>query len=257
MCVNIKAKQVNMITKNKYVQGIKVRYSEMDFNLTLKPSALLNFLQDLASINAEELGFGYSFVSSHNLGWFLLKYRIEFDEYPSGVYDLQIKTEPRGYAKLFAYRDFEIYNSDKLLGRAASIWSLVDLNTHALQPVGAVLDNINMPPYQKREADLNFEKIRPLSKVDIQKIFEIRFDDIDVNQHVNNCNYIIWALEPLAYEFRASKKIKTLDIMFKKEIKYGHKITSQIEFINENETNHILKCAETSEDLCSLHILWS
>ena len=98
--------------KRVFEVPVKVRYSEMDYDLGLKPSALMLFLQDLASDNAEQLGFGYTFVREHNLAWFLLKYHMEFDEYPSGTYDLTIKTEPRGYNKLFAFRDFEFYKDE-------------------------------------------------------------------------------------------------------------------------------------------------
>ena len=42
-------------------ENFKLRYSEIDCTHTLKPQVLLNFMQDLASDNAEEFGFGYSF----------------------------------------------------------------------------------------------------------------------------------------------------------------------------------------------------
>lgn len=62
-----------MINKEKcFDKNIHINYSDMDYNLVLKPSALLNFLQDLASDNAEQLGFGYSTTYPKNLGWFCL-----------------------------------------------------------------------------------------------------------------------------------------------------------------------------------------
>ena len=64
-----------------FEENVKVRYSEMDYDLVLKPSALLQFMQDMASDNAESLGFGYSYIVKHNLAWFLLKYRLEFEDY--------------------------------------------------------------------------------------------------------------------------------------------------------------------------------
>lgn len=239
-----------------YSEDIKVKYSEMDYRLALKPSSLLNFLQDLASKNAEELGFGYSFIIKKNLGWFLLKYRMEFDDYPIGVYDLTLKTEPRGANKLFAYRDFELYENEKKLGRVSSVWSLVDMESRALAPVLSTINSANMPLYEKRDSDLNFQKIKPLSKIDIEKLYDIRFDDLDVNCHVNNCNYIIWALEPLSFEFRSSHKIKTIDMNFKKEVKFGVKIISQVELISENLTTHVIKNADTNEELCLVSVEW-
>lgn len=92
---------------NGYVENINVKYSEMDYNKALKPFSLLNYLQDIASKNAEDLGFGYSFITPKNIAWFLLKYHMEFNTYPVDVKNLTLKTQPRGYNKLFAYRDFE------------------------------------------------------------------------------------------------------------------------------------------------------
>lgn len=241
----------------EFFEDIKVKYSEMDYNLALKPSALLNFLQDLASENAEQLGFGYSCITKKGLAWFLLKYRMEFEEYPISVYDLKLKTEPRGYNKIFAFRDFELFEGTKLLGRVNSCWSLVDVNSGHIVPVETALEgNLSMPPYQKRENDLGFSKIKPLEKIDIEKTFEIRFDDIDVNKHANNENYIIWAFEPLSFEFKSTHRLKTLDIIFKKEIKFGHKVLSSIEFVNAKHTVHILKNADTGEDLCLVNAEW-
>ena len=59
---------------NGYEEKISLKYSEIDQNLSMKPFALLNFLQDIASKNAEDLGFGYSFIHPKNYAWFLLKY---------------------------------------------------------------------------------------------------------------------------------------------------------------------------------------
>ena len=118
---------------------INIRYSDLDFDKTLKPFSLLNFFQDIASDNAERLGFGYSFIYPQNLMWVLLKYRIEFNEYPSDIQDLVLRTEPRGCNKLFAYRNFELLSGDKVLAKASSTWSLVDFKTMSIVNVESVI----------------------------------------------------------------------------------------------------------------------
>ena len=226
----------------------------MDCTLALKPYALLNFLQDIASNSAEQLGFGYSYMYPKNLAWFLIKYRMEFTDYPVGIYNLTIKTKPRGYNKLFAYRDFEIYNNDKLLGKISSVWSIIDTNTHSLTLIQNVIQNPNMPQYQKQENDLTFSKIPTLTKVDNELGFHVRYNDLDVNKHANNGNYITWTLETLDYDFLSNHKIKTLDMYFKKEAKYNEKIISEVE-IKDNITTHRLKNAN-DEDLCLVECEW-
>ena len=240
-----------------FEEDVKIRYSEMDYDTVLKPSALLQFLQDLASDNAESLGFGYSFIVKQNLAWFLLKYRIEFNDYPKGLYKLHIKTEPRGYNKIFAFRDFEIKSENKVIGRASTTWAMVDLKSKNMANVSEILkDNPYMVQFEKRDTDLVYGKVKPPQNIQIEKIFEIRFDDLDVNRHVNNANYIVWAFEPLNFEFRKSKKLKSLDIVFKKEITYGNKVLSQVEII-DNKTVHILKNSDTQEDLCLICAEWT
>ena len=239
-----------------YAKKYPICYHEMDFNRALKPSALMNFLQDMATENAEMLGFGPSFVFPRNYAWFLIKYRMEFDEYPSVLDDLVIKTEARGISKIIASRDFEICTPDnKRLGRVASNWMMIDLSNKSILPLTKVVDF--MAAFQKRESDLQFEKISALSKVDFEKTFEIRFDDIDVNQHVNNANYIVWAFEALPYEFKSTHRLKTLDIVYKKEIAYGHNVISQVDFDEKNKTStHALKNATTDEELCFVCAKW-
>ncbi len=244
-----------MIT-NGYEEKIIVKYSETDQNLAMKPYALLNFLQDIASKNAEDLGFGYSYIKPKNYAWFLIKYRMEFEEYPFDIQELILKTEPRGYNKLFAYRDFELHRENKLLARMHSMWSLVDINTRTIAPIATVIpDNPNMIQFQKRDDDMSFAKISAVEKADIEKEFEVRYNDLDVNGHANNGNYIVWALEPLSFEFKNVHKIKTIDMIYKKEAKFGEKLISQIEYKTDNITAHRLKNAE-GDDLFLLQCQW-
>lgn len=242
--------------QNGYEENITVKYSELDQNLAMKPFALLNFLQDIASKNAEDWGFGYSYIHPRNYAWFLIKYRMEFEEYPFDIQELTLKTEPRGYNKLFAYRDFELYSNKKLLGRMHSMWSLVDINSRSIIPVStAIPNNPKMVQFQKREDDLSFEKIAPLKNPTLEKEFEVRYNDLDVNGHANNGNYIVWAFEPLSFEFKNTHKIKTLDMVYKKEAKFGEKFTSKIEILDNNKTLHYLQNND-GEDLFQLQCTW-
>ena len=242
--------------QNGYEEKITVKYSETDQNLAMKPFALLNFLQDIASKNAENLGFGYSFIHPKNYAWFLIKYRMEFEEYPFDIQELTLKTEPRGYNKLFAYRDFELFRGEKLLGRMHSMWSIVDIDFRSIVPVKNVIpENPYMTQFEKREDDLAFAKISTIMNPTLEKEFEVRYNDLDVNGHANNGNYIVWAFEPLSFEFKNNHRINTLDMIYKKEARFGEKLVSQIEFKDEKTTLHRLQNSE-GEDLFLLECCW-
>lgn len=243
---------LNSIYENSY----KIRYSELDCALKLKPSSLLQLLQDIASEDAQNKNFGYSYLISKNLGWFLLKYHIEFFDIPKGICDIKIQTESRGYNKFFAFRDFEIFHNDHSIARATTTWGLIDLNTKSIENIAEIFkNNNNISHFEKRENDLKYNKIAPIQKIENKKEFEVRFDDLDVNWHVNNSNYILWAFETLDFDFRKNKKLKTLDMIFKKEAKYDNVISCEVQIINDT-TLHSIKNKETNEELCLIQAIW-
>lgn len=243
--------------KNGYSEKITIKYSETDQNLAMKPYSLLNFLQDIASKNANEWGFGYPCLHPKNYGWFLIKYRMEFEEYPFDVQELTLTTEPRGFNKLFAYREFDLRRGEKLLARMFSQWCVIDMANRSMMPViDAVGENPHMTLHEKREDDLKFARITPVTNPSLEKEFEVRYNDLDVNGHANNGNYIVWAFEPLSFEFRNTHNMKTVDMVFKREARFGEKFISQVEFLEENKTTHRLINSE-GEDLFLLECEWT
>ena len=234
-----------------FTQDYQVRYSEMDYNKGLKPSALFNFLQDVATNAANKCHFGYKEVTERNLEWFLLKYHMEFQNYPVDIKDLFIKSEARGYNRFFAHRDFELYNKKELVGRILSHWALVNIEDKSMvapQNIFSQFDKV-----KKREDDISFNKVHEPERVDYTEEFKIRFDDIDVNQHVNNANYIVWAFETLPKDFKDTHNIKTLDMVFKKEIKFGNNVVSEAQ-VDDNLAKIVVKNKDTNDELCAVNV---
>ena len=77
---------INFDAENKYIlEGTyQVSMSEKDMHYALKPAVLLNFMQDLAakSIDKIDTDLSCDALLAKGLGWFLIRYRIEFDDYP-------------------------------------------------------------------------------------------------------------------------------------------------------------------------------
>ena len=232
-----------------------LRCYEKDFNSRLKPVSILNFMQDSASVNAENLGFGESFVFEKNLAWFVLKYRIEIFNQLTDPNSISVETQSRGAARLFAYRDFEFYNDGEMFARAASQWALVNFDTKKMVKPQDEMKTLDI--YEKKEYDLEFDKIPALTEVSTQKEFEILFDNIDMNKHVNNTNYLAWALETLDFEFKCKFVAKNIDMYFKHDISYGGRILAQTQILDEGLiTNHSIKNAQTGDELCAIKVEW-
>lgn len=244
-----------MIKELMTEKSYEIKYYEQNLKNELKESSLLNFLQDIATVSAESLGFGPSFVFSNNYAWFILKYHIELERPIRNMELILLRTAPRGANRLYAYRDFEIYTKeDEKIGSASSLWALIDMNEKKMMPMEKSIPF--MIKYEKKESDMGFDKIPPIENPDYTKNFEVKFDDVDVNQHANNANYIIWALETLPHEFRKKMNVKTIDIKYRKEVSMGASILSTA-VICENVSVHVLCDADTQEEVCAVKFKWN
>jgi len=237
-------------TRKKY----KISHYELNTNSVLKESMFMLFLQDIATENAEINGFGYTWTSENNLGWFLLKYRIELSYYPKNFDYIEIETMSRGINKLFAMREFTIYSPNgETIGKVMSTWALIDMNTKSM--VSPLKISSNFGIYEKREDDLTFNKIHMPEIYNYEKSFDVRFDDLDINHHANNTNYISWALESLPYEYRKEHSIKNLDIQLKKDISIGETVLSKAH-MDKNHTIHLIQNKNTGDELGIISIDW-
>ncbi len=236
-----------------------VSISEKDCRNMVKPVVIFNYMQDLAanSIDTYDSKFSCEELLKRNQGWFLIRYGIEFDDYQGDIKELKVHTECRGAQKMATYRDFEVFDNqtgDRIL-RASSSWFIVDLAKKSV--VNIQQEYPDFLKFEKRENDIVLKKLRPIDRIDAEKVFHVRYDDLDINKHVNNTVYIGWALEALDYDFRSSHKLKTLDIYFKHEVSYGEDIKSQVKYDSENSvTEHLIKNAATGDDLCLLEMKW-
>lgn len=251
MAIIINSKNERYTLEKNYTVSI----SEADRQYAIKPAVLLNYMQNLAadSIDKYNHKFCWDELYKNGRGWFIIRYRIEFDNYPAGLDNILIRTESRGCQRLNAYRDFEGYNpkTGERLFRAASCWFIVNLNDKSV--VNIKQEYPEFFDYVKREDDLTLRKLHTIETSDFEKLFHVRYDDLDINGHVNNTVYVTWALEALDYKFRSSHKLKTLDIYFKHEVKYRDDILSLVQFTpKNNSTIHVIKNAQTGEEVCLL-----
>lgn len=200
-----------ILVENRTLQAYQCdRYGNM------RPLILMNELQGMGDKHAEKLGVGYEYCQSHGMAWVVTHYLVDIIEMPTEREELKIMTWPSCQDALRATRDFEIRGADdRLLVRATSQWVLIDMARR--RPLR--LDE-NLPRWLINECrawDRTFEKFPDFEPTKTHKM-KCRFDDIDVNQHINNAVYAVWATESVGYEYRNQHKLKSIELNFKREI---------------------------------------
>lgn len=182
----------------------------------VRPLILMNELQSMGDRHAEMLGCGRTHCLEQDVAWVVMYYLVDILELPREGEELTISSWPACQDPLRATRDFEIRGADdRLMVRASSQWILIDMARR--RPVALAPHLSPELVMDERAYSCAFEKF-PDFETTKTHIMKCRFDDIDVNQHINNAVYAVWATESVGYEYRNTHKLRKIDMQFKKEI---------------------------------------
>ena len=110
-------------------------------------------------------------------------------------------------------------------------------------------------PDRERAIEDSFPKLPQPVKPDIEKHFDVRLHDLDINQHVNNVKYIEWALESIPLNIWNAKMISSLEITFRSETRYGESVTVQTENRNDCFIHRIIS-EKDQRSLALLRTRW-
>ncbi len=203
---------------------------EVDPNSRLAAPALLGFLMEAAGHSADALGVSIPQLEARSLTWMLSRLRVRLREHPGWRDSLTVETWPRGFARLFALRDFRLRRDGRVIGEAASAWLMIDLvRRRPVRPESSGDWTRMTRPERALEVDL--EKLPPFPEAPGDGAREtelsVRYCDLDVNLHATSLRYAEWLLESLPAELLATSVPGELDLDFQNEVGAGERILSR------------------------------
>lgn len=208
----------------------RVRSAECDRFNQMRLRSLFNLFQDAADLNAENIGFGYSFCLQNNLTWMGAGYHLKINRLPRRDEEFVLSSWPVESTGLTAVRDFELKTIDgEVLLLASSSWILIDLERKRPVSIQKYLDGFVL--FKERVFDADLKKILLPEDLPFICYQLVREDDIDINQHVNNAVYPSWILDAIPIDFLTTHDLQELKIQFKQGALKENKIaiSSKIE----------------------------
>ncbi len=193
---------------------------EADANQLMRPTAMLDLMQEAANVNASTLGFGYDEMISSNTAWVLSRIYVKFLNTPKWRQEVNLKTWHKGVAKLFYLRDFILSDKEENpLVLATTSWLIIDMNTRrlvrnsdlalsdtAMHAIETPADKVVLP------VDVEPELVRK---------HPVTWSEIDTNGHVNNVKYAVWAIDAVMPEDIKVRPLKELLINYDAEVMPG------------------------------------
>lgn len=221
-----------------YIGDFKVRTSEIDAGKTLKITSFVQLMQECSMQNVIQLKLSVWDLEQDQLSWVLLKKDIVINRFPLVGEQIRIKTYPSGFHRIFAYRDFIVYDhEDNIIATASSTWGLMHTVKRRL---------IKIPSYEFYDHIPDHSLDRPSfslsDNIDSKYSSEttIKWRQLDWNGHVNNVVLIEEMLDSLPVEFLNSRKLKQLQLQFKTESLLNDTLIAQ-SAIDHNHVQHIIR----------------
>lgn len=194
---------------------IEVDVHDVDFNGVCRASSLMKYIQSAAQTQLTENGMSYDNLIERSRAFILSRIRLEFYA-PVLSYDkLEAHTFPcisRGYSFL---RCYALYKNGEIIGRAISVWALIDTDSRSLVKVSDF--DLNLPTYEPWD-NLALTHIKLPSVMKKVGTYTVTYADLDRNKHINNTKYadIFSNFLPLD-----KKRIDEISINYANEAKYS------------------------------------
>ena len=216
----------------KYSEKHIVNYYECDENKNLKLPAMIDLMMSVSEHQLDSGNGSTNALTKRGLGWVVTQYHIEVARLPRPNEEIIITTEPFGYNRFLEYRNYAFTDqSGNELITVKSEWVLFDLKTRKLVSTDKeMMAEIGVPLLKKLP---RFPRLRVQDEYQNERQYRVRYDDLDTNHHMTNGHYFNWFIDTLDRDFLKNHIVKTIDIKFNLEVRYGETPYSRVSVIND------------------------
>ena len=197
----------------------------------LKPSHILDYLQDVAGDHCALLGTHRQALTERNLFWAVLRHRVQITRLPRAGEDITLETWPMPTTRTAYPRATAAYDAEvNLLFRCVSLWVLMDTQKRTMVLPGSSGVEVDGIARGDELAVPGSMALKPLAQADRRTV---RFTDLDWNGHMNNCRYLDWVADTLPSSFYEGNCVKEFSVSYLSEAREGDAIALHWELSEE------------------------
>ena len=207
-----------------YSQTFRIASYQADVSARIKPSAILELMQEMSGAHAEIIGVGGSALQPKNLAWVLTRVEVRMDRYPKSGEEITVETFPMPNRRVFFPRYF-IFRDAKgnQIGCAGTLWVVLDVTTRKMANAAEITSL--MPDNSDLAAPMGMPAtVEDVAAPDEEALRLPVYTDLDVNGHVNNTRYLDWCCNALGIDTMRSYEIRHFAVNYNQEILPGQEV---------------------------------
>lgn len=189
----------------KYIYD--TRYCDFkDFN-TIKPSTVLDAIQEVAIRNSDHVGYGIEKLRSMNCAWLLQGINVRFEKTVKTHIPIEAYTAVKKLKGVLSERGCILRQNGQVIAKSIANWCLLDTDKMRLSRIPKEM--IDAYEIYDFDADEFFTCQRPKIIEDAEAKYTIRISnkELDTNKHLNNQKGAELLMDALPFDFEV-KNIK-------------------------------------------------
>lgn len=239
----------------KFENRYRIGAREIDKANKITNYGILAFLEDIASLHSDSLGYGVKDIDVKKRAWLLMDWNLNVKHRPGFGEEVKVITWAVSLEKstFYTYRAFEVYDiNDELIAKAITKWVFFDLEKKKITKIENEVISLYNPEAVSQEEIDKIDKLKEQENISSVYLYQTKRSDIDMNNHMHNLNYLNLAYEALPKEvyekFYEDGELNNVRIMYKHQIRPEEKVKC---FYSHDGCNHFV--AIKSEDEKVLH----
>jgi len=201
-----------------YSETFRIASYQTDLTARIRPSAILEIMQEMAGAHAEMLGVGRKLLDPMNLCWVLTRVEVQMERMPVSGETITVETFPMPNRRVFFPRYFIFRDAQgHQIGCAGSMWVVLDVTTRKMAS-GAEITAL-MPDNRDLTAPMGMPAtVEEIGGESVESLRVPVYSDLDVNGHVNNTRYLDWCCNALGVETMKQHAMCRFAVNFNQEI---------------------------------------
>ena len=200
-----------------YVKEFEISPVAVDQFGRLKASRLLAFLQEVAGDHSAILGTDQNALMDKDLFWAVIRHRVQITRLPESGEKLHLETWPMPTTRTAYPRSTIAYDEQgNECFRSISLWILMDSKTRAMVLPGK--SGVQVAGLL-RGCELQVPSSMLPREMGEREERLVRYTDLDINGHMNNCRYLDWVEDLLPSGFHARHELREFTLCYMSEVR--------------------------------------
>ena len=230
------------ITTYKY----RIEPQDVDFTLRASAASIINYMLNVAGIDADSKGFGVASLQGNKYTWVLSRLAVDIERQAEQYSNIEIDTWVNECNRLSSTRNFCMRQGNELLAASVSQWCVLDMESRQVVDLSIMKERhdqimVDAPSPTSAPARLRSMEYTASSQ------HTVSYSDIDFNRHMNTLRYVDMIFDAISLDAIENNRGMRLDFNFIAEARYGEVLT--IAHTNEGNTWHFEICS-AEKTLC-------